>query len=84
LVLVSGNTDFYLIVLRIRTEDLPYADKVSIADTKSTVTAGKSQAVISFGSHKESYVIEKIYKLKDYEQMIEIKAKLIAEMNTAK
>jgi hypothetical protein len=76
-ILQNSPSDYYLIVLRSLSEELPVNDSVKISETNSIIKPGYSKVIVSSDGIKDRYVIYKIYKLKDAEQAEEIRAQLI-------
>ena len=75
-ILQTSPAQFYLMVLTYPAYDLPFAESISISHTGVTVKSGYDKVTV-FGSTKnDSYVIDKIYKLKDREEASAIKAQL--------
>ena len=77
LILKANVGDYYLVILRRPAHGLPFSQAIGLKMTVSNLTSGFDNIIVadSFGS--ESYIIEKIYKLKDREQAHEIRKQLI-------
>jgi hypothetical protein len=76
LILRTNVNDYYLIVLQQPTLNLPFSENIGVTITVNDVKPGYDNVVIKDSTGIKSYVIHKIYKLKDREQAIEIKKRL--------
>jgi hypothetical protein len=77
LIIQTDVNDYYLIVLRRPTRSLPYAENIVITDSFDGIKPGLDNVVVEDSAGVESYVIQKIYKLKDRQQVQEIKKRLV-------
>lgn len=64
-VLQSGSSSFYLIVLKIPSYELPFAESIQVQASGSMVRAGNSSVIVQTENSQNSFVIEKIYKFRD-------------------
>jgi len=64
-VLQSGSSDWYLIVLKIPSYDLPFAEGIQIQASGSMVRAGNSSVIVQTETSRNYFTIDKIYKFKD-------------------
>lgn len=76
LILKANVGDYYLIVLQRPAVSLPFSEAIGLTLTINKLQSGFDEIIVvdSFGS--ESYIIEKIYKLKDRQHASEIKRQL--------
>jgi hypothetical protein len=75
-VLQSGAGTYYLIVLVRPSTELMFTETVKISNTGSSVKPGFDTVTVYQSGKAEEYVINKIYKFKDYDQVKEIEAQL--------
>jgi hypothetical protein len=80
-VLQTNPGDYYLIVLSSPSEKLPFSESVQITNTGDMVRPGYNNVIVSSPGFEGSYVINKIYKFKDYEQVKAITSQLTGEKN---
>jgi hypothetical protein len=78
-VLQTTPSEYYLIVLSSPAVNLPFAESIHISSTGSMVRPGFNNVQVIGDGIDEDYVINKIYKFKDYEQVKSIKAQLSGE-----
>lgn len=76
LIVQTGPSEYYLIVLRRSSPNLVFSESIGISDTGNMVRSGYDRVIVEESGSLEPYVIQKIYKLKDREQANEIKEKL--------
>ncbi|MBN1830917.1 MAG: hypothetical protein JW896_02275 [Deltaproteobacteria bacterium] len=73
-VILKTNWDEYYLLVLHRPIDTRYSNpQIGISRTISTITSGIDRVYVSPSSGSQSYVIDKIYKLKGKEQAREIK-----------
>ena len=78
-VLQTAPGDYYLIILSSPAVNLPFAESIHISSTGSMVRPGYNNVRVIGDGTDDSYVINKIYRFKDYEQVKSIKAQLSGE-----
>lgn len=78
-ILQATPSDYYLFVLNYPSDELPFAENIRISTTGSFVRRGFNKVTVYGSSSNKDYVIDKIYKFKDYEQAKEIKKQLTGE-----
>jgi hypothetical protein len=76
LILKTNVSDYYLIILRRPAPALPFSESIALNLTIHKVMSGFDDIVVVDSTGAESYIIEKIYKLKDRQQALEIKEQL--------
>lgn len=77
MIIKTGLSEYYLLVLDIPSNLLLFTDRISITSSASTILAGFDRVTLYYpGSFMDSYKIERIYKIKDREQMRSIKKQL--------
>lgn len=76
LIIRSVHNDYYLIVLHRPSANLASSETIGITDTADKIRAGYDHVVVADSSSRDTYIIEKIYKLKDRKQVDEIKERL--------
>lgn len=76
LILRTDVDDYYLIILQRPTRSLPFAENIAITDSFEGIKPGLDNVIVVDSAGAESYVIQKIYKLKDRQQANEIKKRL--------
>lgn len=77
LIIKTGLSEYYLLVLDIPSNLLLFTDRISITSSASTILAGFDRVTLYYpGSFMDSYKIERIYKIKDSKQMRSIKKQL--------
>jgi len=82
-VLQTGPGDYYLIVLSSPSNKLMFSETIEIPDTNAMVKPGFNNVIVRGNGFKESYIINRIYKFKDYQEVKAIKAQLSRETNKA-
>lgn len=78
-VLQTGPSTYYLIVLIRPSTELMFTEGMAISSTGSSVKPGFDRVTVSQGGSTQDYIIDKIYKFKDYDQVKEIRAQLTGE-----
>lgn len=76
-ILQNSPSDYYLIVLRSPSDELPVNDSVKISETNTIIKPGLSKVIVRSNGIKDRYIVYKIYKLKGADQAEEIRAQLI-------
>jgi hypothetical protein len=76
IILRSGPTDYYLIVLLQPSHSLVFSEAIGISDTNDMIKAGYDHVVVKDSGGTNSYIIHKIYKLEDRHQAQEIKKRM--------
>lgn len=78
-ILQTRPSDYYLIVLQIPAPSLPFTESISISSSGSMVRAGMDSVTLLQQTPKDPpYIIEKIYHLKEREQVRTIKEQIKA------
>ena len=75
-VLQTGASNYYLIVLLHPSTELMFAETIKISSTGAVVKSGFDKVTVYQAGRGQDYVIHKMYKFKDRQQMTEIKAQL--------
>ena len=76
LILQTGPNEYYLIVLRRPAHNLVFNESIGVSNTGDMVKPGYDKVVVKDSAGTDSYIIHKIYKLKDRQHAKDIKAKL--------
>jgi len=76
LIVQTDVNDYYLFVLHRPSRSLVFSENIGITDTVDRIRAGHDHVVVEDSGGRESLIIEKIYKLKDRQQAMEIKESL--------
>jgi hypothetical protein len=76
LIFRTDVNDYYLIILQQPALSLPFSENIGVTLTVDKVKPGYDNVVIKDSAGIQSYIIHKIYKLKDQQQAIEIKKRL--------
>lgn len=76
LILKTNVNDYNLIVLRRPALTLPFSESIGVNLTINKLSSGFDNIVVVDSLGSESYTIEKIYKLKDRQQALEIREQL--------
>ena len=76
LIVEANINEYYLIILQQPAPMLPSSETIGITVSINRVRPGYDKIVVSDSTGSESYIIQKIYKLKDKEHAKEIKARL--------
>jgi|WetSurMetagenome_2_1015567.scaffolds.fasta_scaffold61896_3 hypothetical protein len=79
LVVQTSPSDYYLIVLSSPSTKLPFTETVRIESTNDMVKPGYNNVIVRDNGQTEQYIINKIYKFKDSNQVKEIIAQLTGE-----
>jgi hypothetical protein len=81
LIIQTSPGTYYLLVLSVPSSGLPMEmNRIRITNSGSTIREGVDSVIVSTDSHMRDKVpIERIYKLKDREQMKAIKKELQGE-----
>jgi len=75
-VLQATPSEYYLFVLNTPSDELPFAENIHVSATGSFVKPGFNNVTVYGINSKRDYVIKKIYKFKNYEQVKEITKQL--------
>lgn len=75
-VLQTSPSQYYLIVLIRPSEHLVFSESIGISHTGDLVKPGYDRVTVYSSSNTDTYVIDKIFKLKDREEIKAIKAQL--------
>jgi hypothetical protein len=75
-VLQTTPSDYYLIVLASPSDRLVFAEVVGINATGDVVKPGYNTVFVKGTTSEETYIINKIYKFKDFEQVKAIKEQI--------
>jgi hypothetical protein len=78
-ILQTTPSDYYLFILNRPSNELPFAENIRVSSTGSSVRPGYNNVTVYGVSSKDDYVIDKIYKFKDYDQAKEIRKQLTGE-----
>lgn len=76
LILKTDVNNYYLIVLQRPAPSLPFSESIGVTVTVTNVRSGFDKIIVTDSYSTESYIIYKMYKLKDREQAAEIKKRL--------
>ena len=80
LILRTGPSDYYLLVLMIPAYELPFTDIIRLSSTGTMIRAGMDEVILSApGDINVRYIIERIYRIKGNKQMLEIKKQLMTK-----
>jgi len=75
-VLQATPSEYYLFVLNTPSDELPFAENIHVSTTGSFVKPGYNNVTVYGVNSKRDYVIKKIYKFKNYDQVKEITKQL--------
>jgi Family of unknown function (DUF6491) len=75
-VLQTTPSEYFLFVLNTPSDELPFAENIHISATGSFVKPGFNNVTVYGINSKRDYVIKKIYKFKNYDQVKEITKQL--------
>jgi hypothetical protein len=75
-VLQTTPSEYYLFVLNTPSDELPFAENIHVSTTGSFVKPGYNNVTVYGVNSKRDYVIKKIYKFKNYDQVKEITKQL--------
>ena len=76
LILEADVNDYFLIILQRPAPSLPFSEAIGLTMTVNKLMSGFDEIIVADSWGLESYIIEKMYKLKDYEQAAEIQKQL--------
>ena len=77
LILERGPGDYYLLVLKIPAPELPFRTRIRLSSTGDMIRAGMDDVIFYNGAHmKQSYPIDRIYRIDGTEQMRAIRDQL--------
>jgi len=80
LILERGPGDYYLLVLKIPAPELPFRTGIRLSSTGDMIRAGMDDVIFYNGAHmKQSYPIDRIYRINGIEQMRTIRNQLTGE-----
>jgi hypothetical protein len=79
LILQTGPTNYYLIVLESMACSLPFAGAIQISDDSPMIWHNYSNVIVNDDGWEDSYMINRIYRFKDYSQVEAIRAHLLSE-----
>jgi len=78
-VLQVSPSEYYLVVLSSQAPKLPFAEHIRIDSTNNMVRPGYNNVFIRSSGMTEEYIINRIYRFKDYKQVQDIEAQLTGE-----
>lgn len=76
LIVRTDVNDYYLFVLHQPSPSLVFSESIGITDSVDKIKPGYDNVVVEDSGGRQSFVIQKIYKLKDRQQAMEIKKSL--------
>ena len=76
LIIITNINDYYLLILQRPTRSLPFSEDIGITITADRARPGYNNIVVADSAGVESYIIQKMYKLKGRDQAREIKKRL--------
>lgn len=76
LILQTGTSNYYLVVLTIPSTELMFSEVITVSSTGAAVKPGFDRVTVYQAREGRDYVIDKIYKLKDWDQAKAITAQL--------
>ena len=76
LIIRTDFNEYYMVILNRPAVSLPFSESIGITITASGVRPGFDNIIVSDSYGSESYIIHKIYKLKDREQATAIKNRI--------
>jgi len=76
LIVRTDVNDYYLFVLHRPSPSLVFSENIGITDSVDKIKPGYDNVVVEDSGGRESFIIQKIYKLKDRQQAMEIKKSL--------
>jgi hypothetical protein len=77
LILKAGPGDYYLLVLKIPSPELLFTQHILLSSSMSMIRAGYDQVILyGPGETRITYTIDRIYRMKSYQQMLTIKRQL--------
>jgi hypothetical protein len=75
-VLQTSPSDYYLIVLSSPSDKLNFAETIKIPDTNAMVKPGYNNVIVQGSGFTDTYIINRIYKFKDYAQVKTIREQI--------
>ena len=75
-VLQTSPSDYYLIVLSSPSDKLIFAETIKIPDTNAMVKPGYNNVIVQGSGSTDTYIINRIYKFKDYPQVKTIREQI--------
>jgi len=76
-ILQTSPSEYYLIVLQIVATEMPFSESIRISSSASRVRAGMDRVTfLGQSGTRQPYTIEKIYRLKDREQVQTIREQI--------
>ena len=76
LIIRTDFNEYYLVILNWPAPSLPFSEDIGITVTANSVKPGFESIIVADSYGRESYIIHKMYKLKDREQATEIKKRI--------
>jgi hypothetical protein len=76
-ILQTGGNDYYLIILECTSHTLPSANTIHISDDRSLIWPFYSNVVVNDDGWEDSYIINRIYRFRDFEQVETIRTLLL-------
>jgi hypothetical protein len=76
LIVQTDVNDYYLFILHRPSPSLVFSENIGITDSVDKIKPGYDNVVVEDSGGRESFIIQKIYKLKDREQALEIRKRL--------
>ena len=83
LIIETSPGTYYLLVLKIPSQELVFRNRIILSSTGSMIRAGLDDLIIYTAHMKVSYPIERIFKIKGREQMQTVKDQLTGKKNNA-
>jgi hypothetical protein len=78
-ILQTSPSDYYLIILEFSSNTLPFCSTINISNTNAVAWPNYNNVIVNDDGWEDRYMIEKIYKFRDYSQIESIKAQLSRE-----
>jgi len=78
-VVQTSPSDYYLVVLSSPSDKILFSENIRIDSTNDMVRPGFNNVYVRSSGMTDEYIINKIYKFKDYKQVQEIEAQLTGE-----
>jgi len=78
-VLQTGPSDYYLVVLGSPSDHLVFSETVGIDSTNNMVRPGYNNVFVHGNGFNDRFIIDRIYKFKDTDQMKSIEAQLTGQ-----
>ncbi|MBN2418758.1 MAG: hypothetical protein JXL81_05190 [Deltaproteobacteria bacterium] len=76
LIIQTNVNDYYLVVLDRPATSLPFSESIGITLTADRVKPGYENIIVADSYGVESYIIHRLYRLKDRDQATEIKKRI--------